>query len=114
MLGPVALRVADAVGPVEQLLLGHPKIAVEVVPGSEPGRRRREFIAESRSPEVSQPVRVGTVDDQLKADRHVFLPRCAGSYRAPGCVAGTKLRCAASIRHGRTGRCPRVLTDERG
>src|SRR5450755_3835624 len=80
---PVALRVADSFRPVGQLLLGHPQLAVEVVPGSESGRGRRELIAQRGGPEQGQPVRVGTVDDQLKADRHRFLPRPLGSYRHP-------------------------------
>src|ERR1022692_2776374 len=74
---PVALRVADPVRPVDQLLLRHPQPAVEVVPGSESSRRRRELIAQRGGPEPSQPVRVGTVDDQLKADRHRFPPQAA-------------------------------------
>ena len=74
---PVALRVADPVRPVDQLLLGHPQLAVEVVQGSESIRDRRELIAQRGSPEPSQPVRVGTVDDELKADRHRFPPQAA-------------------------------------
>src|SRR5579864_347798 len=59
------------------LLLGHPQLAVEVVPGSESSRGRRELIAQRGGPEPSQPVRVGTVDDQLEADRHRFPPQAA-------------------------------------
>ena len=81
---PVALRVADPVCPVGQLLLGHPQLAVEVVPGSESSRGRRELIAQRGGPEPGQPVRVGTVDDQLKADRHRFpLQGRPGSYPVP-------------------------------
>src|SRR5262249_605543 len=72
---PVALRAADPVRPIGQLLLGHPQLAVEVVPGSESIRDRRELIAQRGGPEPGQPVRVGTVDDQLKADRHRFPPQ---------------------------------------
>src|SRR5438552_1349354 len=74
---PVALRVADPVRPADQLLLGHPQLAVEVVPGSESSRDRRELIAQRGGPEPSQPVRIGTVDDQLKADRHRYPPQTA-------------------------------------
>src|SRR5947207_7221561 len=38
---PVALRVADPVRPVDQILLRHPQLAVEVVPRSESSRYRR-------------------------------------------------------------------------
>src|SRR5258708_38807565 len=74
---PVALRVADPVRPVDQLLLGHPQLAVEVVPGSESSRGRRELIAQRGGPEPSQPIRVGAVDDQLKADKHRVPPQPA-------------------------------------
>src|SRR5215813_14762717 len=74
---PLALRVADPVRPIDQLLLGHLQLAVEVVPGSESIRDRSELIAQRGGPEPSQPVRVGTVDDQLKADRHRFPPQAA-------------------------------------
>src|SRR2546421_4095129 len=56
---PVALRVADPVRPVGEILLKHPQLAVEVVPGSESSRDRRELVAQRRDPEPSQPVRVG-------------------------------------------------------
>ena len=72
---PVALRVADPVRSVGQFLLGHPQLAIEVVPGSESTRGRREFIAQRGGPEAGEPVRISTVDDQLKADRHGFLPK---------------------------------------
>src|SRR6266567_6834151 len=74
---PMALRVADPVRPVGQVLLGHPQLAVEVVPGSESSRGRRELIAQRGGPEPGQPVRAGTVDDQLKTDRHRFPPQAA-------------------------------------
>src|SRR6185437_16577875 len=59
---PMTLRVADPVRPVDQFLLGHPQLAVEVVPGSESSRGQRELIAQRGGPEPSQSVRVGTVD----------------------------------------------------
>src|SRR5258708_35889857 len=74
---PVALRVADPVRPVDQLLLAHPQLAVEDVAGSESIRDRRAHIAQRGGPEPSQPVRVGTVDAQLKAARPRFPPQAA-------------------------------------
>ena len=38
---------------------GHPQLAVEVVPGSESSRDRRELIAQRGGPAPSQPDRVG-------------------------------------------------------
>src|SRR5215469_10933986 len=50
---PVTLRIADPVRPVDQFLLGHPQVAVEVVPGNESIRDRRELIAQRSGPEPS-------------------------------------------------------------
>src|SRR5262249_12805488 len=94
---PVAVWVADPVRPVDQLLLGHPQLAVEVVPGSESIRDRRELIAQRGGPEPSQPVRVGTVDDELKADRHRFPPQAArvAADILPGAVGPIRDPCGA-------------------
>jgi hypothetical protein len=78
MLGPWPSGSLILSAPVDQFLLGNPELAVEVIPGSESSRGGREFITQRSSPEPSQPVRVGTVDDQLKADRHQFLLRPLG------------------------------------
>src|SRR6185503_10878919 len=73
---------------VDQILLGHPQLTVEVVPGSESSRGRREFIAQRGGPEPGQTVRAGTVDDQLKADRHRFLQGPLGQLPASCQVPG--------------------------
>src|SRR4029077_17557139 len=67
--GPLASRVADPVSSFDQVFLGHPQVAVEVIPGSESSRDRREFVGQGLRPEPSEQVRVGTIDDELKADR---------------------------------------------
>lgn len=67
---PMAARVADPVRPVDQLVLGKPQRAVEVVPRSESSRGGRELIAQRGGPEPGEPVGVRTVDDKLKSDRH--------------------------------------------
>src|SRR5215469_6054226 len=74
---PVAVRVADPVRPLNQLVLGYPELAVEVVPAGESIRDRREFIAERDCADPDRLARVGAVDDELKADRHRFPPQAA-------------------------------------
>jgi hypothetical protein len=61
----MAVRVADPVRAVDQVLVGQPEIAVEIVPGSETSRGRRGFITLRGGLEPGQPVRVGAATASL-------------------------------------------------
>src|SRR5579871_1305047 len=85
---PTAVRVADPIDPVGQVLLGQADVAVVIVPGLEPSWGWRGLIAQRGGPEPGHPVWVGAVDDQLIANGHWMPPwgasgRSQASFQEP-------------------------------
>src|SRR4051794_9649795 len=68
--GTVTIRITDPVHSLPEIFFGHSQAAIEVLPGRISVRYRGQLVGQGIRPEPSKHVRVGAVDDQLKANRH--------------------------------------------
>src|SRR5262249_26776086 len=74
---PVTVGVDDAVRAETQVGLWNPEVAVVVIPGGEPSRRRIKHVPQRSGPEASKRLRLGTINHQLKPNPHGCPPRAA-------------------------------------